>query len=208
MLVLAFAGVAWRGLPGPLMPQPGEWGRALQWTVGFAVAGFIALSIPGRATPKASAAEEQVQRRCPPNAAALESYLKGLSAREKQQVANALALYRRTRRCRPCSRAPPRWPGGRAREDRRVDGHQVPPLQDAGGGHGRDAQARPRGEAAIEARQYPLDGGCNPTISPERTDGGLRCLAGKAKICRESAPDYGNCARSSSRPRRRSPSTT
>jgi len=35
-----------------------------------------------------------------------------------------------------------------------------------------------------------LDGACNPGIDPKYTDGGLRCLAAKAQICLENAPDY------------------
>ncbi|MFP2932968.1 vitamin K epoxide reductase family protein [Pyxidicoccus sp. 3LG] len=54
-LVLAFAGVAWRGLPGPVAPAAGEWGPTLKWTVGFAVAAFVAMLLPGSATPKATA---------------------------------------------------------------------------------------------------------------------------------------------------------
>lgn len=190
VLVLAFAGVAWRGLPGPLMPQPGEWGHTLQWTVGFTVAGFIALSIPGRATPKASATEEQV-RKMSTDPAALESYLKGLSPREQQQVSNALALYRHD------APLPAKAPA------RRRDGPVDAPVKivewtDPLCPHCKmlvEAMAEmrkrvPEGKMAIEARHYPLDGGCNPTISPEHTDGGLRCLAVKATICLESAPDY------------------
>jgi serine/threonine-protein kinase len=49
----------------------------------------------------------------------------------------------------------------------------------------------PEGKLSLEARQYPIDGMCNPSIPPQHTDGsGVRCLAAKAQICLESAPDF------------------
>jgi serine/threonine-protein kinase len=50
-------------------------------------------------------------------------------------------------------------------------------------------RALPDGLLSIEARQYPLDGECNPQVM--RTDGsGTRCMAAKAQICLENAPDF------------------
>jgi serine/threonine-protein kinase len=50
-------------------------------------------------------------------------------------------------------------------------------------------KALPDGLLSIEARQYPLDGECNPQVM--RTDGsGTRCMAAKAQICLENAPDF------------------
>jgi protein-disulfide isomerase/uncharacterized membrane protein len=190
VLVLAFAAVAWRALPGPLLPQPGEWGRALTWTGGFALAGFIALSLPGRATPKASSSEATLPQ-LSTDPASLEQYLRSLSDREQQGVANALAQYRQD------TPMPAKSPV------RRREGPVDAPVKivewtDPMCPHCKvlvEAMAElrkrvPEGKMSLEARQYPLDGGCNPFISPARTDGGLRCLASKATICLESAPDY------------------
>lgn len=50
-------------------------------------------------------------------------------------------------------------------------------------------RALPEGLLSIEARHYPLDSECNPSVL--RTDGsGTRCLAAKAQICLEQAPDF------------------
>jgi serine/threonine-protein kinase len=189
-LVLAFAAVAWKGLPGPLLPLAGEWASALQWTAGFAVAGFIALSIPGRATPKASAAEVNLpQVTSAPGS--LEAYVRGLSAQEQQFLSNALEQYRKARPL------PAKSPA------RRRFGPVDAPVKlvewtDSKCPHCKALvellslmkKQVPPGKFSLEARQFPLDGGCNPGISPEYTDGGLRCLAAKAQICLEGAQDY------------------
>jgi serine/threonine-protein kinase len=188
-LVLAFAAVAWRGLPGPVMPLAGEWGRALQWTGGFALAGFIALSIPGRATPKASSAEGELPQ-VTAEPGSIEAYLQGLSRAEKQFVANALDQYRRdtplpgkaTRRRYGSADAPVKiveWTDSKC--------PHCKTLVEAVAGLKKRV---PEGKLSLEARQYPLDGGCNPAIAPQYTDGGLRCLAAKAQICLEEASDF------------------
>jgi serine/threonine-protein kinase len=49
-------------------------------------------------------------------------------------------------------------------------------------------QSIPPDRLAIEARQYPLDGRCNPAV-PLKGDG-LRCDGALVQICLEKAPDY------------------
>lgn len=193
-LVLAFAGVAWKGLPGPVAPQAGEWGQTLQWTVGFTVAAFLALQIPGRSTPKASVADS-----LPPLASAtkapasLEEYLGGLSSTEKQQVADALAMYRRG--------TPLPAPGPARRRYGPVDAPvKVVEWTDSKCPHCKmlvEALAVlktrvPEGKFALEARQFPLDGNCNPGMPVRGPVNNLavRCVAAKAQICLEDAPDF------------------
>jgi len=48
--------------------------------------------------------------------------------------------------------------------------------------------AVPQGRLAVEPRQYPLDGACNPDV-PQKGDG-LRCTGSLALICLEQAPDF------------------
>lgn len=193
-LVLAFAAVAWKGLPGPLAPQAGEWGGALQWTVGFTVAAFVVLLVPGRTTPKASPAEAQL----PPvsaseSPASLEEYLRGLSDTDKQRVSNALALYRRA--------TPQPAPGPARRRYGPVDAPvKLVEWTDSKCPHCKalvEALAVlkkrvPEGKFALEARQFPLDGNCNPGLPLRGPADALsvRCVAAKAQICLEDAPDY------------------
>jgi protein-disulfide isomerase/uncharacterized membrane protein len=189
VLVLAFAGVAWRGLPGPLMPEAGEWARALQWTVGFALAGFIALSIPGRATPKASAAEGELPQ-VTAEPSSIESYLQGLSRGEKQFAANALEQYRRDT---PLPAKPTRRRYGSAEAPVKIvewTDSKCPHCKVLVEGVAALKKRVPESKLSLEARQYPLDGACNTGIAPQYTDGGLRCLAAKAQICLEEASDY------------------
>jgi serine/threonine-protein kinase len=44
---------------------------------------------------------------------------------------------------------------------------------------------------SLEARQFPLDGACNPAIPRRGPDApSVRCIAAKAQICLEGAPDF------------------
>jgi uncharacterized membrane protein len=190
VLVLAFAVIAWRGLPGPVVPQAGEWGRALMWTGGLTLAAFIALSIPGRATPKASSAEDSLPQ-ISSETSSIESYLRSLSPRDQQWVSNALEQYRHEAPIP--AKAPARRRDGAVDAPVRIVEWTDPMCPHCKMLVESMAAMRkhvPESKMSLEARQYPLDGGCNPTISPEHTDGGLRCLAVKATICLEGAPDF------------------
>jgi serine/threonine-protein kinase len=193
-LVAAFAGVAWRGLPGPLFPMAGEWGRALRWTGGFAVAAYVGVLGPGLATPKPPSGPPDSLASAPVNDApgSLEAYLRGLSRQEQQAVSDALAQYRQD------SPLPARSPA------RRLHGPVDAPVKivewtDSKCPHCKSLveaisflkKRVPEGKMSLEARQYPLDGTCNPSIPPQYTDpSGTRCLAAKAQICLEDAPDF------------------
>ncbi|MBN1209533.1 MAG: thioredoxin domain-containing protein [Myxococcaceae bacterium] len=189
-LVLAFAGVAWRGLPGAAMPLAGEWGGALKWTGGFAMAGFVALLAPGRATPKASAEKPLPQVTAEPGS--IEAYLKGLSPREQQFASNALDQYRRDTPLP--ARAPARRRYGPVDAPVKIvewTDSKCPHCKMLVESIAALKQRVPEGKMSLEARQYPLDGACNPSIPPEHSDGtGTRCVAAKAQICLEQAPDY------------------
>ncbi|WNG50470.1 thioredoxin domain-containing protein [Archangium minus] len=192
-LTLAFAAVAWKGLPGPVMPLAGEWGRALQWAGGFAVAAYVALLGLGLKTPQATAADEKVANMSASAApGSLEAYLGSLSPQEQQAVSNGLAQYRQD------SPLPARSPA------RRLYGPTTAPVKmiewtDSRCPHCKSLvevlalmkKRLPEGKLSLEARQFPLDSECNPTMPPQATDGsGVRCVAAKAQICLESAPDY------------------
>jgi protein-disulfide isomerase/uncharacterized membrane protein len=192
-LVAAFAAVAWRGLPGPLLPQKGEWGQTLTWSGGFALAAYVALLVPGLSTAKSSAPGASLAS-APVEATpgSLEAYLRGLSRDEQQAVSDALALYRKD------SPLPARSPA------RRRYGPADAPVKmvewtDSKCPHCKslvEALAAlkkrvPQDKLSLEARQYPLDGTCNPALPPHHSDGtGVRCVAAKAQICLEQAPDF------------------
>ncbi|XXF77067.1 vitamin K epoxide reductase family protein [Myxococcaceae bacterium GXIMD 01537] len=194
-LVVAFAAVAWKGLPGPLLPQAGEWGDALKWTVGLTAAAFVALLVPGSSTPRASAAEALLPAAAPEEGPlTLEKYLEKLSISEKQNVADALAMFRRA--------SPQPAPGVARRRHGPVDAPvQLVEWTDSKCPHCKALvealavlkQRAPEGALSVEARHYPLDGACNPSMG---NGGGplgslsVRCVAAKVQICLEGAPDY------------------
>ena len=195
-LTLAFAGVAWRGLPGPLLPQSGEWGRALQWTGGFTVAAYLALLLPAMQIPRASAGTGKTgtQSAVAPfgGSGSLEDFLRSRDPREQQAISNALAQYRQD------SPLPPRSP------TRRLYGSKDAPVKMVEWTDSRCPHCKslvealasikasiPEGKLSLEARQFPLDAACNPIMPPHAADrSGVRCLAAKAQICLEEAPDF------------------
>ena len=50
-------------------------------------------------------------------------------------------------------------------------------------------QAVPQGKFSIEARNFPLDGACNPAVAVSRPNS-LSCLGAKIQICLEGAKDF------------------
>jgi protein-disulfide isomerase len=190
-LVLAFAAVAYKALPGPVLPLAGEWGRALKWTGGFALAGFVALFGPGRATPKDSPAEAQLPQ-ITADPGSLEAYLQGLSPQDRQRVADALAQYRNGKPLP--ARAPARHRYGPVDAPVKIvewTDSKCPHCKMMVEALAAMKKRVPEGKMSLEARQYPLDGACNPSMDPRHSDGtGTRCLAAKAQICLEGAPDF------------------
>lgn len=193
-LVAAIAVVAWRGLPS----VTGEWGPALSWTVGVTVAVFIAVSLPGRSlstpAPKVGsllpAATVSADEASTP--ASLEAYLRGLPADQQQFVANALALYRRD--TPKAAAAPARHRYGPV--DAPV---KIVEWTDSKCPHCKALVEElavlkkrvPEGKLSLEARQFPLDGSCNPAMPKRGPDApSVRCVAAKAQICLEGAADY------------------
>ncbi len=199
-LVLAFAGVAFFGLPRPVAPAAGEWGPTLTWTVGITVAAFLALLLPGRATPKASAPGSLLPpepvasqgQSTPPAPMSLEDFLRGLSADQKQFIADGLARYRASQ---PLPAVAPA---------RKLYGPPNAPVKivewtDSKCPHCKALVEElailkkrvPEGKMSLEARQFPLDGACNPAIPRRGPDApSVRCTAARAQICLEGAPDY------------------
>jgi protein-disulfide isomerase/uncharacterized membrane protein len=191
-LTLGFAVTAWKGLPGPLLPQVGEWGRALQWTGGFALAGYVALLVPGMQTPRASSGSTAASTSVAALPASLEAYLTSLSPTEQQNVANALARYRED------SPLPALAPA------RRRHGPVDAPVKMVEWTDSRCPHCKalvevlavmkkqlPEGKLSLEARQFPLDAACNAAMPPQASDRtGIRCAAARGQICLEDAPDY------------------
>ncbi|NMO20688.1 thioredoxin domain-containing protein [Pyxidicoccus fallax] len=200
-LVAAFAGVALFGLPRE--PAAGAWGPALKWTVGMTVAAFVAMLLPGRATPSAStpvggsllpaaSVSSSAQKQIPPPPASLEEFLRGLSRDQQQFIADGLAQYRRG------------TPQPAFAPARKLYGPPDAPVKivewtDSKCPHCKSLVEElavlkkrvPEGKMSLEARQFPLDGTCNPALPRRGPDApSVRCVAAKAQICLEGAKDF------------------
>ncbi|WP_408889160.1 thioredoxin domain-containing protein [Myxococcus faecalis] len=202
-LVALIAGVAFKGLPS----VAGEWGPALGWTVGATVLVFVAVALPGRSlstpAPKAGALLPPAPTEASVNAttgaasansspASLEAYLKGLPMDQQQFISNALAMYRRD------------TPKPAAAPARRLYGPATAPVKivewtDSKCPHCKSLVEElavlkkrvPEGKLSLEARQFPLDGACNPAMQRRGPDAPtVRCVAAKAQICLEGASDF------------------
>ena len=190
-LVLGYAGVALGALPGRLSPGPGEWARAvgLPATVVALTWGSLLLFAPPRPTgtlPPRSASKGGSASRD------VSQFLASRPDTEKQALADALARFART----PAPTQPELLPHPRLLKgaaDAPVHLVEWTDILCPHCKHLNDAleelqAAVPPGRLAVEPRQYPLDGVCNPDV-PQKGDG-LRCTGSLALICLEQAPDF------------------
>ncbi len=200
-IVLSFAIVALRLLPGPVVPKGGEWKGAVGWAAGLALISYLVLLYPGLTTPKSTAGNlptrkdgattAKAQSTGPVSDAdqALVSFLDELNAMEKKGLADALDAYIHARPLPPA--AAPRTRMGSAEAPMKVV-----EFTDLRCGHCRAlvemmkqiAQAVPPNSFSVEARHFPLDKACNPAV--QREAGGVSCVGAKAQICLEQAPDF------------------
>ncbi len=193
LVVGGYAGIALFGWPGAGLPEATR-GAVFAGTA--ALVAFVLLLYPGRSTPRApgEAGREAV-------AAVGQSFTTGpgtgdaerdqglaqlvslLEPAQKQTLADSLLLYRQGTVIPP----PPA---------RRLDGPESAPVRitewtDVLCGHCADLhrtlamlrQRVPPDSFSVDARQFPLDGECNPYV--QRRGSAIRCLAARAQICLE-----------------------
>jgi len=191
VLVLGYAGISLAALPGPLPPGPGEWARAIGLPATVVALGWGALlifaparpagALPPRTASKGSSAGRDVSQ-----------FLASRPDAEKQALADALARFART----PAPTQPELLPHARVLKGAAEAPVHLVEWTDILCPHCKhlnDAleelqSAVPTGRLAVEPRQYPLDGACNPDV-PQKGDG-LRCTGSLALICLEQAPDF------------------
>jgi len=191
VLVLGYAGVALAALPGAFAPASGEWARALGLpaTVTAVCWGILLLFAPSRpsgALPPRSASKSRGTSKD------VSQFLASRPASEKQALSDALASFART----PAPTQPDLLPRARVLKgpaDAPVHLVEWTDILCPHCRHLNDAveelqAAVPQGRLAVEPRQYPLDGACNPDV-PQKGDG-LRCAGSLALICLEKAPDF------------------
>ncbi|MBI3182413.1 MAG: thioredoxin domain-containing protein [Myxococcales bacterium] len=190
LLVLGFAAVALRMLPGELLPPNREIKPALAWAVALALPLYLALLYPGQKTPGAHLGLSGVAAAAS-GEEALAKFIGGLSWAEKQALSDSLAVYQRS----------PAPDVGRFKTRHRFGAESAPvrivDFTDIRCGHCRSLvevlsklkQVAPPGSISVESRHFPLDSECNKLVT--HSDGSqVRCLAAKAQICLEGAPDF------------------
>ncbi len=190
-LVLGYAGVSFGALPGALQPGSGEWARAAGLPAAVVAVGWGALllfapapprdGIPARSAGKSTGTGRDVSQ-----------FLASRPDAEKQALADALAHFART----PAPTQPELLPRARVLKGAANAPVHLVEWTDVLCPHCRHLNdaleqlqaAVPPGRLAVEPRQYPLDGSCNPDV-PQKGDG-LRCTGALALICLEQAPDF------------------
>jgi len=183
VLVLCYAAAATFGLPRPILPHGGEWWTALGLPSVVAVVAYVLLLIPGRMQPSSLLAQATSKP------GGLEAFLAAAPPAERQALSDNLALYR-------LESVPGPLPQERNRLGDATAPVKVVEWTDIRCSHCKhfnevleDLRARlPPGSLSVEARNFPIDGTCNPLI-PQPT-GGVSCEGALALICLETSGDF------------------
>lgn len=197
-VVVAFALVVVKLLPGPLQPVQEDIGSALIWCAGLALASYLLLLGPGLKTPgvgESLAAMEQRPRGTAQTSTEvdreIEKYLRELSEPERQAVSDSIAVFRRsptpaTARFAVRNRHGPEDAPVKLVEFTDIRCSHCAQLVEM---MKQIERLAPPGRFSIEARNFPLDGACNGAIAAKDPNG-LSCLGAQVQICLESAPDF------------------
>ncbi len=161
---------------------------------GVGALAFVALLVPGLRTPPAPGAAETVaalpdpeRPAAGPRDSALRDYLENLPPDARQAIADALARWMASP-ARPV-RAP-RSLIGPASAPVRITEFADALCSHCANLHRTLSEIRrrvPPDSLAIEPRQFPLDGACNPQVEASAKDP-IRCTAARALICFEGRP--------------------
>jgi serine/threonine-protein kinase len=197
-VVVAFALVVVKLLPGPLQPERQDLKSALLWSVGLGLGFYLLLLVPGLRTPSSTAGSGALEKLSQASSQplgstekAVQGYFQELSGAELQVVSDALATYRRS--SNPSFR---KFPVRNRKGSEGAPVHFVE-FTDIKCGHCAQLvemmkqleRVVPTGRFSMEARNFPLDASCNPAVSVTKTDG-LSCLGAKVQICLEGAADF------------------
>jgi serine/threonine-protein kinase len=199
LLVLAYAAIAWRGwrAGGGLA----DWRRGAALAAGAAAAAFLLLLYPGLRTPRSTgeAGRRAVEEAARPTGSesagsrgtgnpqrdeALSSFVESLDPPLQRTLADSLAIYRRS--------VPQPVPPPRALAGSDVAPVRITEFTDILCEHCASLnetlrllrESVPPGSYSVDARQFPLDGRCNPLIQPGEGDD-VRCVAAKLRLCAE-----------------------
>jgi protein-disulfide isomerase len=184
-LVVAFAALAFVALPRPWAPRGGEWWTALGLPSVSAILAYGLLLVAGRSLPSPATSLAQAGF----THGGLQAYLAQASPVERQALSDTLAVYR-------TQSIPGAFPPERNRLGAASAPVKVVEWTDIRCGHCRHFNdvlenlraVLPPDSLAVEVRNFPLDGRCNPLV-PEPGPG-VSCDGALALICLEHAPDF------------------
>lgn len=183
-----------------------EWPRAAMLAGGAAAAAFLLLLYPGLHTPRSSgeagrrAVEAAAALTIQPETAApaaergtgnperdkaISDLINSLEPPLKQTLADSLAIYRASV---PQPLPPPRALVGAEMSPVRITEFTDILCEHCAGLNQTLHTLRehvPPGSYSVDARQFPLDGRCNPLLQPGKEGDDVRCVAAKLRICAE-----------------------
>jgi len=190
VLAAGYAGIAVFGWKPFGLPEPQ---RGAATAAAAVVLAWVALLYPGSRTPApaASAGQAAVARSGGTSGggeadAALRELIESLDPRLRQALADSLAIYGAAT---PRALPEPRDLEGPASAPVRITEFTdvlCPHCADLHRSLEQVLRFAPEGSLAIDSRQFPLDGSCNPSV--ERTGEPVRCTAAKVRICFEGDP--------------------
>ena len=202
LLVGGYAGIALLGWRAAGFPEAR---RGAVLAFGCTLGAFLLLLYPGLRTPKTSgeagrrAVDEAASRAAsapaeagsprpgtgdPSRDRALEELVAAMDPAQRQVLADSLAIYRASRLV---ALPPPRALVGSDLAPVRITEFTDILCEHCAGLYETLQTLRantPPGSNSVDARQYPLDGRCNPRFRPDKGDD-VRCVAARARICIE-----------------------
>jgi serine/threonine-protein kinase len=201
VLVAGYAGIALFGWPRVGLPAAPK-GLALAATATIPV--FLLLLYPGSRTPqpvgeagRQAIAEVTQSRGLPASAAAgtgdpeadqrLKELVESLNPQLRQTLSDSLLIYRSSPQAAPPA---PRRLQGPAGAPVRITEWTDVLCDHCADLHVTLASLRehlPEGSFSVDAREFPLDGACNPLLRPREGES-VRCFASKARLCLEDHP--------------------
>ena len=207
----AIALLAWRHVPFA------DSGRGAAMAGGLALSAFLLLLYPGQKTPEPASSADVLARAAQPaaNASAspgaspsaaaavdqsrapgtgdpardkqLREFVANLPPEGKQALSDSLAVYRESPAAPPARTRSLVGPASAPVRITDFTDVRCPHCADLHGALQYLRVNAPKDSFAIDSRQFPLDGACNPAVRQSGGDA-VRCLAAKAQVCMEGHP--------------------
>lgn len=186
-LVIAFFAVAWKSSAAPFFGESSQLKSAIGWTLLLSAVAYGLMLYPGSKTPKETVGSLTQNDDAKDPA----EVFKDLPAESRKLLDDVREDYRQTPAFDTSQFKARSLKGAPNAHVKIID------FTDLLCGHCRALvltlaqieKLASKGQLSVEARNYPLDGECNPHITQTVGDG-VRCLGAKALICLEGTPEF------------------